>query len=86
MYCAGAVDHLERRFVTGFVAVVPRTHAVMTKQDALCLRVFLDQLLDLQADIETRTLPRNIDDVVAIDLFRQLSWLTEAAIAITEFG
>ncbi len=67
----GTVDDLKRRFVAGLVVVVPRRHSVMAKQNAFRLRIVLDQLLDLQADIEPRTLPRDINDIVTIDLFRQ---------------
>src|SRR6185295_13278024 len=64
---SGAVDDLERCLVTGLVVVVPRAHAVMTKQDSPRVGIGLDQLLDPQTDIKSRSLPRDVNHVVAVD-------------------
>src|SRR5215213_116586 len=63
-----AIDDLESGFVTSLVVVIPRRHSMMAEQNSLRPRIFLDELLDLQADVESRTLPRNVDDIVAVNL------------------
>ncbi len=65
------IDDLERGLVTRLVIVAPRRHPMMPKDHAFGLWIVPDELFDHQPDIETRTLPRHIQNVIAIDLFRQ---------------
>ena len=68
MKAVGTLDDLERGFVAGLVVVVPRAHPVVTEQHARRLRAPGDQRLDQEPDVEARTLPRDVDHVVAVDL------------------
>src|ERR1700704_3904635 len=63
-----SLNDLQRRLVTSLVVVVPGTHAVMAKQDALGLRVLFDQILNDQPDIEAWPLPWHVDQLVAVNL------------------
>src|SRR5262249_26826682 len=67
----GAVYDLERCLVTGLVIVVPGAHAVVTEQNSPRLWIGLNQLLDLQTDIKSRSLPRDVNYVVAVDFLCQ---------------
>src|SRR5215471_10133165 len=60
-------DHFERRLVAGFVAVAPRTHAVVSEEHAFSFRVFFYQRLNQQANIEPGALPGDVNDVVAVN-------------------
>src|SRR5687767_9189223 len=48
------IDDAQRRLIACLVVVAPRTHAVMTQQNTVGPRVFLNQLFDLQPDVESR--------------------------------
>ena len=61
------IDDLQSRLVAGLVIIAPRTHSMMTKQNALSLRVVLCQLLDLQPNVEARPLPRDVNNLVAVN-------------------
>ena len=43
----------------------------MTEQNSFRFRIVFDQLFDLQTDVESRTLPWNVNHIVAVNFFRQ---------------
>src|SRR5205807_7534986 len=67
-----AIDDLQSRLVACLVIIAPRTHSVMTTQNALGLRVVFNQLLDLQPNVEARPLPGHIDYLVAVNFPAEL--------------
>src|SRR5205807_6660329 len=67
-----AIDDLQSRLVACLVIIAPRTHSVMTKQNALSLRVVLNQLLDLQPNFEAWPLPRDVDHLVTVNFLAEL--------------
>ncbi len=62
------VDDLEGCFVTGLVVVVPRAHAMVTKQNPFGLWMIFNQLLDFQTNIESRPLPRDVNYFAAVNV------------------